>query len=351
MKKTHLAIFSFTTLICLTSFSSCSNRQEKEDKNLGGQYLGQRTPGLTPELFAPGVIATGFNERDIAFSPDGNELFYGLLTSRHITIMHTKLADGKWTEPEIAPFARDLRFYFLEPCFSPDGKTVYFLSTKPPAGKEPRPRWTYQNIWAADRQADGTWGEAYNPDSVLNRPNSQFYPSFAKSGMMYFTRTDASTGVSQVLRARKEANGFGEPELLPPVVNGNGNIYNAFIASDESYLIACVDNKSNTENPGYGIYYIFFRDGGDRWSEGVPFGPEINMKGSNAISASVSPDGKFLFFSAQSTSEEMKILSENPSLGSMLELLGSPGNGNYDIYWVSAEVIENLKNQVLPENR
>jgi hypothetical protein len=83
----------------------------------------------------------------------------------------------------------------------------------------------------------------------------------------------------------------------------------------------------------------------------VPFGPEINMKGSNAISASVSPDGKFLFFSAQSTSEEMKILSENPSLGSMLELLGSPGNGNYDIYWVSAEVIENLKNQVLPENR
>jgi len=30
------------------------------------------------------------------------------------------------------------------------------------------------------------------------------------------------------------------------------------------------------------------------------------MKGSNAISASVSPDGKYLFFSARITSEEMK---------------------------------------------
>jgi hypothetical protein len=28
-------------------------------------YLGQEPPGMTPELFAPDIIATGFYERDI----------------------------------------------------------------------------------------------------------------------------------------------------------------------------------------------------------------------------------------------------------------------------------------------
>ena len=135
MKKAHVTIIFLASLIILTVFgsSSCSGPKDKEFPVLSGPYLGQETPGPVPELFAPGVIATGFNERDLAISPDGNEIFYGLLTSRHITIMHTRQVNGRWTEPETAPFARDNRFFFLEPCFSPDGKTVYFLSTRPPA--------------------------------------------------------------------------------------------------------------------------------------------------------------------------------------------------------------------------
>jgi len=43
------------------------------------------------------------------------------------------------TEPEIAPFARNSQYFFLEPCLSPDGKTIYFLSTIPPDGKNQNP--------------------------------------------------------------------------------------------------------------------------------------------------------------------------------------------------------------------
>ncbi len=71
-------------------------------------YMGQKPPGLTPELFAPDVIATGYYERDITISPQGTEIFYGILTDRHVTILYTKLADGKWTEPEIAPDYMDI---------------------------------------------------------------------------------------------------------------------------------------------------------------------------------------------------------------------------------------------------
>jgi hypothetical protein len=326
--------------LALLSFAMAG--QEVKSQNPDLPYLGQKPPGMTPELFAPDIIATGYYERDITISADGTEIFYGILTGRYVTILYTRFAGGKLTEPEIAPFARNSQYFFLEPCFSPDGKTVYFLSTKPPDGKEPQPGWAYQNIWASDKKSDGTWGEIYNPDTAFNRPNSQFYPSLTKTGTLYFTRSDEKTGKSEILRARKNGNRFDTPELLPPVVNGNGNIYNAFISPDESFLIGCVDNKNNEINPGFANYYIYFRDNNDNWSEGISFGPEINMKGSNAISASVSPDGKYLFFSARTTSEKMKEILLKPSLSNIKEFLNSPQNGNYDIYWVSAGVIDAL---------
>ncbi|MBI5008289.1 MAG: PD40 domain-containing protein [Bacteroidia bacterium] len=298
---------------------------------------------MIPELFGPEIIATGFYERDITISPDGTEIFYGLITDRHVTILNTRISDGKWTEPEIAPFARNSNYFFLEPCFSPDGRTIYFLSTKPPEGKEPKAGWTYQNIWASDKKNDGTWGEIYNPDTALNRLNSQFYPSLTKTGTIYFTRSDAKTGKSEILRARKKGNRFDTPEHLPPVINASGNIYNAFISPDESFLIGCIENKNNEINPGFSNYCIFFRDSNDNWSQGITFGPEINIKGSNAISASVSPDGKYLFFAASTTNKKMNEVSSKYTLGAIREYLNSPQNGNYDIYWVSTGVIDALR--------
>jgi hypothetical protein len=331
------------TLSILALFSFAITGQHVKSQDLNLSYLGQKPPGITPEPFAPDIIATGYYERDITISPDGTEIFYGILTGRHVTILYTRLADGKWTEPEIAPFARNSQFFFLEPCFSPDGNTIYFLCTKPPEGKEPAPGWAYQNIWASDKKSDGTWGEIYNPDTAFNRPNSQFYPSLTKTGTLYFTRSDEQTGKSEILRAKKNGNKLDTPELLPPVINANGNIYNAFISPDESYLIGCVDNKKNEINPGFANYYIFFRDKNDNWNEGISFGPDINIKGSTAISASVSPDGKYLFFSARTTSDMMKELASKNTIGALKEYLNSPQNGNYDIYWVSAGVIDNLR--------
>jgi len=329
------------SFLALLSFAIAGQRVNSPNLNL--PYLGQKPPGMTPELFAPDIIATGYYERDITISSDGTEIFYGILTGRHVTILCTRLENGNWTEPEIAPFARSSQYFFLEPCFSTDGKTVYFLSTIPPDGKEPKPGWGYQNIWACDKKSDGTWGEIYNPDTALNRTNSQFYPSLTKTGTIYFTRSDEQTGKSKILRARKNGNSFDTPELLPPVVNGNDNIYNPFISPDESFLIGCVENKNNEINPGFSNYYIFFRDSNDNWSEGIPFGPDINIKGSNAISASVSPDEKYLFFSARKTSDRMQEISSGNTLGSIKEFLNSPQNGNYDIYWVSTGVIEALR--------
>ena len=191
---------------------------------------------------------------------------------------------------------------------------------------------------------DGAWSEPYNPDTLLNKNNSQFYPSLTKNGTIYFTDTDAKSRKSFIYRCRMIGGEYGEAEKLPETINQEGtNTYNAFISPDESFLIACVDGRNNDLNPGFANYYIFFRDKNDNWSEGILFGPEINIKGSNAISASVSPDGKYLFFSAQKTSKDVDKISRIKTLSSMIEFLNSPQNGNNDIYWVDAKIIDELK--------
>jgi hypothetical protein len=309
-------------------------------------YLGKKLPGLQPEIFAPGIISTGMMERDITITPDGKEIYYGLIYGRQVTIMVTKLKNGIWSEPEVASFASDANFFYFEPCLSNDGSKIYFLTTLTPKGKEPKPRWGYQNIWVADRQPDGSWGKPYDPDTVINGKDFQYYPSLTNAGTLYFTRQDAQTKKSGIFRSKLIDGKFTVVEKLPAIINKEGTTsYNAFIAPDESYLIVCIDGKPCEYNPGKANYFIFFRDKNDNWSEGIPFGPEINIKGSNAMSASVSPDGKILFFAAQKLNEKFTDSGKGTTLKDIIELMNSPQNGDYDIYWVSASVIEKLKNK------
>jgi hypothetical protein len=44
--------------------------------SLKEEYLGQEPPGLTPVMFAKGIVSTEANELNCVFSPDGRELFF-----------------------------------------------------------------------------------------------------------------------------------------------------------------------------------------------------------------------------------------------------------------------------------
>ncbi|MBE0664240.1 MAG: hypothetical protein IH584_00350, partial [Candidatus Aminicenantes bacterium] len=51
--------------------------QKSEFPKLSGPYLGQKPPGLTPKIFAPGIVSSKDNyEFKIAFTPDGKEIYF-----------------------------------------------------------------------------------------------------------------------------------------------------------------------------------------------------------------------------------------------------------------------------------
>jgi len=306
-------------------------------RELRGPYLGQEPPGLEPRLFAPGVVSTGLATRDLAMTPDSDELYFAVTFGDRTMIMVARQVDGVWTEPEVAPFSG--RYLDIEPAISPDGQRFFFLSTRPQPGQEEKAGWVYQDIWVMDREDDG-WGEPYNLGPPVNSDAPEYYPSITADGTLYFTR-EGEDRVSSTYRSRLVDGVYSQPELLPPQVNCGTNRFNVFVAPDETFVI--VPAVGREDGLGGVDYYVVFRSDDDTWSEPVNLGPTINQPTGREWSASLSPDGEYLFFMSSRPDEEAGLPLTGRSITELLDLSTRPGQGSSDIWWVSAEVIEQLR--------
>lgn len=319
--------------------------KDAEQKSAGMALPVVKGKLFTPEpdgkavMIAPGFINTGLYERDFVMMPDGNTVYYGLFAGNRTTIMETtRGADGHWSEPVVAPFASDDRYNHLEPCLSMDGNHVYFLSTTPPPGMEPRPGWGHQNIWMAWMQGDGSWSTPEPVGPPVNSEDGEFFPSVTKDGTLYFTRQPGGNGPGKLYRSRLVDGVYAEPERLPDTVNQYKSLYNACIHPDETFLLACVNGVDDgTTQPGY---YVFFRDADDQWSEAVRLPETINFPEQRAISINVSADGKWVFF-ASALSVETDV--DDTRLSGMLQMSLQPGNGRGDIYAIPVDVVTALR--------
>ena len=302
---------------------------------LRGDYLGQSLSGAKPEIFASGIISTGMYERDFAITPDGNEIYYSLFLGDWNTIMMAKRVNGIWQEPVVAPFARDTSFYFAEPALSIDGKKIFFLSTKPCENETIKPGWANQDIWFASKLHDGNWGESKPLPENINA-NEEFYPSLTIDGTIYFSRTNPKTKVFQILRSKIVNGEYQNPEILPAPINEKGAIFNACIAPDESYLIGCVTERDSS-NMKRATYMLFFHNADDTWSKGIDLVKELNLPCPDAISVSISTDGKHLFFASSIKTITFKDIQSNWRLSSISKRRLISGNGNSDIYWMAID--------------
>ena len=300
-----------------------------------GPYLGEKVPGLTPEVFAPGLVSTGGFERDVAIAPDGREIYFGLAgpSYQYTSVAVTRMVDGHWTEPEVVPGFDDPRYLNLEPALSPDGQTLFFLSTRPDAAAGGQAG--NQDIWFLTR-TEGGWSAPRNLGAPVNSALPEYFPSVTLDGTMYFTREETGTRVSAIWRARRDAKGYVTPERLPAEVNSGRSHYNAFVAPDESYLIVPTDGRS--DSLGGCDYYVVFRNPDDRWSQPINLGPAVNTRGTQEFSPYVSPDGKYFFFMSSRIERPDRL-----TFRLLRELQDRPANGNADIYWVDASLITSLR--------
>jgi len=336
-----------TGLLMLLAIAGCGNAVDRESPTaafpeLRGPYLGQTPPGATPEPFAPGVVCTGIFERDVAMTPDGDEIYFCRVIGNHdySTILVTRLVEGVWSEPEVVPFARDPRYKYLEPHVTPDGGRLLFLCDRPDTARGETEAGD-QDIWAVDRAGEG-WGEPYNIGPPVNSDAPEFFPSMTEEGTLYFCRQDPAARAEAIFRATALPDGgYAEPERLPETVNGGAAVFNAFVAPDESYVIACTFGREDAHDQV--DYYLSFRAEGERWLGPVNLGEAVNAGKGRGWSPYVTPDGRYFFFmTSRMFPEERGDLGPLSAAG-LDDLHNRWGNGQPDIYWVDAAFLHRLR--------
>jgi Tol biopolymer transport system component len=286
-------------LVIIIATNLVSGQTDKA--KLTGPYLGQKPPGLAPEVFAPGVVSKDGDQGRLFIAGDGSEIIYwerepgGRM--RIISILHKERV---WSEPEVLPFSE--RYINNEPCLAPDGKRMFFVSNRPRSGTGEGEK--FPDIWVAEKTA-GTWGAPQNLGDPVNRLEIVVQPFYTVDDKLYFGG-QAADGSSRGLYVSHYGGGaFAEPEMLDSGLFGMAS--GPCVSPDGQVLIV-----HDRRDGGFGNWdlYASFKDEAGRWGGLVNLGPEINTEAAEA-GASFSPDGEYLFFSRAG-----------------------------DIYWVSAEILE-----------
>ncbi len=255
-----------------------------------GPYLNQRPPGSSPEVFAPGLVSTEHYSYGAAFTPDMQTFYFrripGAGSDMEYVAYHYR--NHQWQMTLLDDIAG-------QPFFSPDGHRLHL-------GKR------FKEHTAGGWSETQMLGQPYEDLLIMRMTSSAM-------GTWVFDEVGSEDG-DGVLRYAKQVDG----QRLPPAAFGsaiNAGTFNAhpFIAPDESYLIWDCRREGGF---GGADIYISFRQADNSWGPAINLGPEINSAGWDAA-ASVTPDGKYLFFHR---------LNEH---------------GNANIYWVDASFIDQLR--------
>jgi len=296
----------FVGILFSIIFIFISHAQLDDFPVLRGPYLGQKPPGLSPEIFAPGIVSTAQGEFNVAFSPNGEEFYYSVNEpSGRETMKFMIYENDRWTPPQPVPFVS--RQNDCDPFFSHDGNRFYFISTRPKKDKQGSRDW---DIWYVERAGAG-WSEPINIGPPVNSDVDEYYVSLTKDGTIYFaSNRSGGLGSFDIYRSRLVDGHYAKPENLGAAINTKYLEHDPFIAPDESYLLFTSVHRPG--GFGTGDLYISSRRKNGTWTEAENLGKIFNTSGYDFCPI-VSPDGKYFFFTRSG-----------------------------DIYWVGMEAIKKL---------
>jgi hypothetical protein len=288
----RIPLYFFVCTFC------CCHANEKEHQNL----LYSKEVVSEPKKFAEGIISTEqASEFDICFTHDGKTAFFTRRAgSEKQKIWQATFKNGIWANAAPLPFSTDRD---ETPFFSPDGKTLYFGSTRPIPGRPSKGNFD-MNIWQVEKIGEG-WGDPIplHPNINALQEEKESWPSSNENFIftldtINFIYTTMLRGekVIEVFKTTKQGNEFSSPEkIIGLFENGNSWKYSAVISPDGKYLLF---NSYEAEGGVGGEDIFIARKTADGWSKAKSIGNLVNTS-SEESSPRFSPDGKYFFFGRQ----------------------------------------------------
>jgi Tol biopolymer transport system component len=248
-------------------------------------YFAQTPPQDVPQKFI--VYPSGSYPKLHScptFSPSGDEAFWATwpdLSNYTQTIYYRKKENDQWSNPTIAFFSGGIYSDKL-PCFSRDGKRVYFTSDRPLTGSG-NP--IDENVWYIERNAAG-WSDPICLDNSVNTSQHESWITVAANNNLYFCRNNK-------LYLATWQNDHYLPAQSLPIYNSASGVLGT-IAPDESYYIVQSEYVKDSSDSWIDDLYILMKTNGV-WGTPVKLDSKINSMKSKSF-AKISPDGKYLFF-------------------------------------------------------
>jgi len=282
-------------LLCLVVVAGCGKPDTPASIGAGGPYLGQEPPGMQAEIFAPGIVSDPrFMEWCGTFSPDGTEYyFYRYFDDSPSEIFATRVVDGLWSAPEPCAFTGG--WSAAEPHLTLDDQRLYF-NWKVAVAEGESGYQAEAEYYFVERTADG-WSEPRHAGQGM-------FMSSTSDGQIFTTDMSSRAGGKTYLAKVETDDGVFTAYERLSIQPYYGSQAHPGIAPDGSYILFDVDGGSHL--------FVSFKQADGTWGEAI----DLTKHGFDPLAggASVSPDGKFLFFALKD-----------------------------DIWWVDIKVIDSLR--------
>jgi hypothetical protein len=231
--------------------------------------------------WTPAVVSSPQFESHPAFDPRTRD-FYFVRSAPDFSgwkLMVATCGQKGWNAPAPPSFAGDGQE--ADPWFTPDGKDLYFISSRSTDGQHHDDL----DLWKISRDAHGSWGEPQRLPEPLNSRAQEWFPRLAADVWLWFgSGREGGLGKTDIWRARETSPGHWQVENAGPSINTADQEYEAEMSRDGRRLLI---------NAADGFYESRFD--GHAWAPRTRLPAAINVNGSE-VGALMSPSGHSVLF-------------------------------------------------------
>jgi outer membrane protein OmpA-like peptidoglycan-associated protein len=288
---------------------------EAEGKPFSNIYkVASRGANVDLNTLAPlpsSINTEGINDGCVTFSPDGKVMVFAKGNTgkkkgaEDVDLYIARFRNGEWTAAQrITGSVNTPGHWESTPSFSPDGRTLYFSSSRP-GGQGGL------DIYSARMDSRGRFSQIKNLGSEINTPGDEYFPHMAEDGKLYFASDGhAGFGMLDVFVVNR-VNGRNIIQNLGEPVNSNADDFGMFLFKPDRGFFT----SNRAEGKGDDDVYTFVNEDPNLkiinyYLEGIVYSPDkegklqvlpntkvslLDNKRESMTDYVTGNDGKFLF--------------------------------------------------------
>ena len=182
----------------------------------------------------PSPFNKNSNEGGASLSADNRYMFFTICRKEaaeglNCDIWYSVYSKGSWSEIKNAgPLVNRKECWDSQPSLSSDGKTLYFVSSRPGGFGE-------LDIWKSLRDKNGEWGEPINLGPSINTKGSEKSPFFHSDGQTLYFSSNGQMGYGgydNFFSKLDKENNWATPKNIGYPINSENDDLGFFVSTD-----------------------------------------------------------------------------------------------------------------------